>query len=334
MNQRDKDKELLRDLHALARLQPDAEATARAIERARAAVAANISQPSSKERNVRRNIMSLRNLGAVAAVLLAIALLSHWWAPSKETGGFAFGQVQEQVEQTKTVQYVQTHRSRTKQNKAGPVETRKVMILGSHRMREEVKTTAGDPLPKGEVWTTGLADYIMVQNMATGKMIDLYPSEKGYSIPQEILGIDPDTNELKRQKIVPIPKVDFYNQIRGFPADKAKRLPDRTIGGRVATGFQLVETAAGPRGRRTSTRTYWVDRETKLPVRIEASHRSTDPMMVDSDWVYSDFVFDAPLDEALFSTDPPAGYKDLAPKEQQKGEIEKPKQEADGGKAK
>lgn len=278
--------------------------------------------------------MSLRNLGALAAVLLAIALFSHWWAPSKETGGFAFGQVQEKVEKAKTIQYVQTRTNRHKPNIKGPGEIRRVKILGSHRMREEVKTTAGDPLPEEQVWTVGHSAYVMIQNMATGKMIDLYPSEKGYSIPHEILGIDPNTDEVKKQKIVPMPKVDFYNQIRGFPVDKAKKLPDRIIDGRTAAGFQIVETAERPRGRATSTRTYWIDRETKLPVRIEASFRSEDPMMGDSEWVFSEFVFDAPLDEALFSTDPPEGYKDLAPKEQQKGEVEKPKQEADGGKAK
>jgi hypothetical protein len=56
--------------------------------------------------------------------------------------------------------------------------------------------------------------------------------------------------------------------------------------------------------------------------------------MASSEWTQSDIVFDAPLDEALFSTDPPKGYKDLVPAQLRKNEIEKSKQRLEGQDAK
>jgi hypothetical protein len=322
MNHRDKDRALLHGLRALGRMQPDAESSARAIERARGAVVSTVARSSSQ----RRSIMSLRKVGAVAASLLAVALLAHSLAPTRATSGLAFGQVQEQVEKTKSVQYFQTRKVYIK-GKAAPEETqtRKVMILGSHQMREEVKTvTAGDPQPD---------EYIAIQNMKTGKTIDLYPDKKGYDVPQVIFGIDLNGG-VKKQKIEAAPQVDFYKRVREFPADRAQKLPDRTIGGKVAAGFQVVIKTERPAGTDTWTGTYWVDPETKLPVRIEYSNRGTGPMMADSETVRSDIVFDAPLDESLFSTDPPEGYRDLAPIAGNEGEAEKPKQESQEDKAK
>ena len=70
----------------------------------------------------------------------------------------------------------------------------------------------------------------------------------------------------------------------------------------------------------------YFDPETKLPVRIEVGYVSVQgEATVKSDWVKSDIVFDAPLDEVLFSTDPPEGYKDLAPPKLPKEELEKSK---------
>ena len=108
-----------------------------------------------------------------------------------------------------------------------------------------------------------------------------------------------------------MPEVNFYRKIREVPAEKAKKLPERTIAGQVAAGFQIVERNERPAGTDTWTGTYWIDPRTKLPLRIEFSRRSTDPTMADSESILTDFVFDAPLDEALFSTNPPAGYHEF-----------------------
>jgi hypothetical protein len=47
-------------------------------------------------------------------------------------------------------------------------------------------------------------------------------------------------------------------------------------------------------------------------MRVEIAIRSTAPTMGETDGVLKDILFDEPLDEALFSTDPPPGYKRAA----------------------
>jgi len=100
----------------------------------------------------------------------------------------------------------------------------------------------------------------------------------------------------------------LYKRIRDFPAEEAERLPARRFGGKSAVGFRTIETFKRKRGVHTLTRTYWIDSETRLPVQIEATSKSTDPFMGQSRWVISDIVFDEPIDEGLLSTELPEGY--------------------------
>jgi outer membrane lipoprotein-sorting protein len=322
-NDRAPERSLRRDLRDLSRLQPEATDTARAIQRARAAIGNATSYPPA----ARKRIMTLRNVGAIAAALLAMALFKYWTTPELETG-FAFGAVQKEVEKTKSVQYVQKRKDSV-DGRVRPEETRKVMIRGPHQMREEVETTsAGDPPPEGQIRLgAGPDKYTMVRNVKTGKTITLYPDKKTYSVPKLILGIDRDSGEIKESKIEPAPHLDFYQRIREFPSDSATKLPDRKINGRTAIGFQTVDKKKRRTGDDTWTRTYWIDPETKLPVRIEVVNVSVQgKSTVTSEFVKSDIIFDAPLDEALFSTDPPEGYKDSAPAEPRREELEKSKQ--------
>lgn len=300
-------KQLLREMRRLSRVAPDADSTARAIARARGAAlrAATSEAPRSRRRILVRGAW----LG-VAATLLLLVAGERWLAGLGPSRALAFGQVQERVNRTKSVQYVQRRKDRTKQNQLAPQEMRKVMILGAHRMREEVTTTtAGDPLPEGEIWASSPEEYVMIHNYGTGKFIALFPKKRTFNASQTILGIDVDSGEVKESKLKAIPQADFYQRLRDVPTDKAKRLPGRQIDGREAIGFQVVEKLERRNGVSTSTRTYWVDAASKLPVRIEISLQHTDPMMVDTEFVQSDFVFDAPIDESLFSTDPPPGYR-------------------------
>ncbi len=311
MNDHDPHDPLLEQLNELANLRPADQAAARALERARLALDhASVPFPPTQ----RRRLMTPRNVAAIAASLLILSVAVHWLRPFEPAQSLAFEDVQKAVEQTKSVQYVQTRVDRDKQGRKGPGEEHKVKILGRHRMREEVsKTDNGDPLPEGVVSAAVADPYVSVFDAKAGKDIMLFPERRTYSIADEILGLDPDTLELVKSRVTPMPQVDFYARLREIPADAAK-LPAKRIGDVTVEGFQVIETIQRTRSGHTETwtRTVWVDTATKLPVRIEISMRSTNPMMADSDWVTKDIVFDAPLDEALFSTEPPAGYTDSA----------------------
>jgi outer membrane lipoprotein-sorting protein len=91
-------------------------------------------------------------------------------------------------------------------------------------------------------------------------------------------------------------EIDYLRNFRGKPeAD----LGEKVIDGHPTRGFRFSG------GGYNSV--VWVDTRTNLPVRIE--NKATLNADGVKTVVLSDFVFDAPLDEALFSTTPPEGSK-------------------------
>lgn len=91
---------------------------------------------------------------------------------------------------------------------------------------------------------------------------------------------------------------DQIDTLRHFQGKPEEDLGERIINGQPARGFRL--SAGG------WSSVVWVDAQTKLPVRMESKTRfNADGTKT---IVYSDFVFDAPLDESLFRLTSPEGY--------------------------
>ena len=260
-----------------------------------------------------RTIMSLRNLVAAVAVLTVAFLVVVWPVPKSSI--LAFAEVQGQVETTKSVQYTETRHDKTPDNKSGPKTQKRVMILGRYLKREDCKVlTAGDKLDGQRDWGQHAAQHdVVIFDLQAGNLLHLCPESKLFSLNQTTLSISPKDNSINSEKVKPMPEVDFYEQLRGLPSDKAEKVPDCTIDGKRSLGYRFVEKDEEEFGTehftQTFTRDIWVDPGTKLPVRIEVTFRSANPMMGQSDWVLSDFIWDAPLDRSLFSTTPPEGYK-------------------------
>lgn len=76
-----------------------------------------------------------------------------------------------------------------------------------------------------------------------------------------------------------------------------ENLGKRQVDGRDAIGFRLSVN--------NSDMTIWADPRTALPIRIESEVGVMEPKY---HHVMSDFVYDAELDESLFSLNPPEGY--------------------------
>lgn len=77
-----------------------------------------------------------------------------------------------------------------------------------------------------------------------------------------------------------------------------KAVGEKTIGGVRTLGFEAAFGA--------TTMTLWGDPKTKLPVQIEATIGApSEPMQM----TMREFVFNAPLEDALFYTEVPAGYQ-------------------------
>ncbi len=257
--------------------------------------------------------MSPRNLAIAAAVLFAV-LLMEVWPFSKTTRVLAFAEVQGQIEATKSVQYTETRQDMDGKSHGPKTETR-TMILGRYLERKEMKVlTPGDKLEGGAMWAQP-AGGISIFDAKAGKDIFLDPKSKQFSKSEGTASFSPDTGKITTEKIQPMPELDFYKQIRDLLSGNAEKLPDRIIDGKRTLGYRFVEKQEEKFGKKsftnTSTRDIWVDPGTKLPVCIEGRFRSDHPMIGATDYVMSDFIWDAPLDPSLFSTNPPEGYKEM-----------------------
>jgi outer membrane lipoprotein-sorting protein/chaperonin cofactor prefoldin len=161
---------------------------------------------------------------------------------------------------------------------------------------------------------------VAIYDKRTGKAIRLFDDKKQFSAfsPTESTPeFDAvDSRAGRKQQ----PPADFYELIRTIPSHSATQIGDRVINGQKCIGFLVERTQVDGRKSETWSRTYWVDAQSKLPVEIETSFRSNEPQSLDVDTVYSNFVFDAELDRALFSTDPPEGYAQLGGKKSADGD--------------
>ncbi len=100
--------------------------------------------------------------------------------------------------------------------------------------------------------------------------------------------------------------INVYEMLRNTVNENANRLPDETLDGRKLNVFR-VDVAEDV--RKQSRFPYppmkvWVDPDTRLPVRMEDLTEGGKPQVS----MYG-LVFDQPLDPALFSLEPPEGYK-------------------------
>ena len=77
----------------------------------------------------------------------------------------------------------------------------------------------------------------------------------------------------------------------------SSRLARRRSTGGESVGFRMTADHGTPFD-------LWGDPETGLPVRVEMTLGMNGNMKV----IFSDFVFNAPMDKSLFSIEPPAGY--------------------------
>jgi hypothetical protein len=311
---------LLNDLSDLAQLQPDAAHADRAIDRAHAALRVLPAEPPARPLapySWKRQLWRPRNLIAAAATVLAILFASQWLS-TQSGSNIAFAQVQEQIAKTRTVQF-RTISNRTIGTNVLPEALIKTMILGTHLKREEL--TLKDPGKLEEARKWGVVPNITIHNVATGQLLILQPEEKLYSSPQNFGFFVPQGEKLSQKEIdaakahtekwLKDPQVDFFNEIRHFPENKATKLPEQIIDGKQTVGFQIEQKQDDQSHHVTSRTTYWIDTETKLPVRIEYLRTDNAELGLGFNTVMKDFVFDAPLDESLFSFTPPADYTEL-----------------------
>ncbi len=194
------DFETLRNqLKELSQVTPTDEMTSRAVAAAREAIG-----NATAVRRVEQwttAMHPLRAAIATSAVLIAAAVVVLFLF-NNSSQKVAYAEVVAQVEQTKTVQYLETRRTYSPQRKfRGPTEVYKVIVLGrSRERRESVSVTKGDPLPDGREWTMVPVEMVAISDCATGKYVTLNLKDKTFQVVEEFSAISADDGKFSTTK--------------------------------------------------------------------------------------------------------------------------------------
>lgn len=219
----------------------------------------------------------------VAATLLIASLLI--WQPTPVDANVTFAEVQENLKQVKTMTYRQQtipfEQQAGKPKKTPEIE--KVLLLAPSTVRIE---------------------------MANGSYSLLDPKRA------RSIAVDPNKKQVIRfEGMANIPpemqQMNFYEFFRNIQSKAVSELPAKEIEGKKLPGFRVEREVSHPmlKEKQTVKLNVWVDPRTKLPVQIEELF--PDPENLEKlrvTVVMDQFKFDEPLDQALFSFDPPEGY--------------------------
>jgi outer membrane lipoprotein-sorting protein len=200
---------------------------------------------------------------------LAAAVMFCVWAFSPTPAGAAFSDLVKPLLEAKSATY------KIVVSLEGHSETTfKAYFLAPNRTRQEAR------------------DVISITDLDRGKMLSLTPSAKQALVmdmakaPPGVQGAG-QFGDLRK----------MLEGLRGQKSMEVRELGEKEISGRKAFGFSFAQAA--------TTTTFWADVETKRILRIESTAGGEPRSTV----VMSDFEFNVPLDEELFSTEPPVGYK-------------------------
>lgn len=305
-----RDTKLRRALDHIRREQPDPIRSQQAIECTRQAV-----QDRRMNELANRSRYRAKRPAVALAILCGLLLVMAWFAGFDSNDNLAFAEVVKQVGQARSVKYVELRWSVNDDGYRGSKTETTVQILGRYLERvERRQVSEGDELPEGRHWARQPGHYITISDLENGIYVNLFPKEKIYTRHDSVMSLSEDGLKVEKRKVKPRPGADLYASMSSVPFDKAKEIPSRRIDDRLTLGYRIDEYTEKEDGIDEWKRIYWVDPDTKLPVRIEVSHTSTRPRMSDSYWIQRDFEFNVDLDEALFSTELPPGYEDVSRK--------------------
>lgn len=227
--------------------------------------------PWAAARKKPRRILTTIRTSIAAAVVLLLVGVGVWMLSSGAIlTSTAFAAVLEQVRRVRGVTYM--------------------MILQSEGhepgMTEVAVSKTGD---MRLVMSNGK---MQIVNHSQGRRITLQSQRKTYTI----------------EAFVPLGEGgghDALQKLRELHDDAGERVGEEQLDGRTVNVFRVEE--------RLQTTTIWADAETNLPVRIEYVRHRQAPDDSDEDAVacittISNFVWDADLDESLFTTIPPKDY--------------------------
>lgn len=212
--------------------------------------------------------MSNRMMKLAAAAVVALAVILGLSLFTGDGAGKAYAKVVGQLHQAHTLTFSMVTRT-------GVASMPTVRIDMAYRDTGQFRSTSAD-------------GYVTVlETTATGvKGISLVPPTRSY-VAFEIANASKDPAKDPWMTV---------EKLRSLPAQASRALGRREIDGRTLDGFVAQED--------DGTATVWIDPQTGQLVRAELEFAGTPDMNM----ILSDFQFDIPLDDSIFSVEPPKDY--------------------------
>jgi outer membrane lipoprotein-sorting protein len=250
-------------------------------------------QPLSRLHKLRNIIMknpfkSLTTFAACCLVLIAAYLL----VGPMFHGDVAFAEFSEIIQKAKSMVCKCRTIMPMPDNMNGKITVNmKMMTLEPGRTRNEINTQFGADAESNK------SPQVMIMDVQAGKSLSFDPTTKTAHLIN-----------IKGQANYGNPQNDWLTMFKNMvQSSKAENLGQKTIDGKQANGFRYNDE--------NKTVTFWTDIDSGLPIKAEIQMKLSNIKAMNSigvktmDMVLSDFQFDVPLDESLFSLTPPEGYK-------------------------
>lgn len=215
-----------------------------------------------------RTIMNHRMMKWAVAAVVALAVIGGWNLFSSGGSGKVYARMVGQLHGAHTLTF-------------SLITTTGVESMPTVRLDLAYRDTGHVRLATADGYVT------VLETTATGaKGISLVPATKSYVV-FEMTNVPDDPAK--------DPWVSL-ERLKALPTQADESLGRREIDGRTLDGFEVRQDGATTR--------VWVDARTGQLVRAELGFGSAPGMNV----ILSDFQLDAPLDDSLFSLEPPQGY--------------------------
>ena len=280
------------------------------------------------------------------AATTSAVLIWFMFATPNTGGSQAFAQVVENIKKVRSVSFVQRSFSKREKLPRGVFDARfppgedagstlrkrisetKSMIAEATVFRKrdlQFKLRLLQSIPEGEVNELDDLRWVRIGDKHLQRTDSVYPVGQSHSVinakTNEHVSFDHPNklrNVLTKQIVIPrkgrkqtetkieiSPTVDFFKRWQSVPSEATRQETNQQVDGKNVLVFRSTENHESG----TWVRTYLVDPATNLPVRIETDFQSAKPGVTSSRWVQEQFVFDAEMNDELFSTKTPAGYE-------------------------
>ncbi len=263
-------------------------------------------------------------VAAAAIFILAIGGVALWFHGGGTTPAFA--NFLQPLLDAKTVKYKETCEvtSPLAGTTALSAETYKDLLTGTavvmmpdaDRSRTETSSSSGKP-QRVEIWDGSQRKSLMLEPAAKRATVYHAAAMPKDNTPQ---GKDRLSAAPRRGAGEPWPVAFFRSLLRDArdkPDVKIESLGQQEIDGRRVVGFRI--SCSG------EVMSLWGDPKTGTPVRMEATNATIPYLKV----TMSDFELNVPMDESLFSVEPPAGYEVTQVQESESKVDDSPKEEKD-----